>query len=85
MTILSRCFTHQVAIPLLGIEVYYFLPCSQCFQSISLSLSTELCARITFGVLKMQIPRPLYHRTRLNESEPLGVELEDVYALNAPQ
>ena len=57
MTILSRCFTHQVAIPLLGIEVYYFLPCSQCFQSISLSLSTALCARITFGVLKMQIPR----------------------------
>ena len=28
MTILSRCFAHQVAIPLLGIEVYYFLPYS---------------------------------------------------------
>ena len=39
MTILSRCFTHRVAIPLLGIEVYYFLPYSQCFQSISLSLN----------------------------------------------
>ena len=33
----------------------------------------------------MQMPRPPYPHTRLNESEPLGVELDDVDALNAPQ
>ena len=76
MTILSRCFTYQVAIPLLGIEVCSFLPCFQCFQSIHWNLSTELWS---FKNANAQTP------PRLNESESLGVEPDHEDALNAPQ
>lgn len=79
MTISSKCFSHHVAIFLLGTEVCPFLPYFQC---ISWSFSTAPRVRSTFGVWKMWVPRP--HPNCMNQN--LWVwSLATRMPLNVPQ